>query len=489
MALAVPVVALLTRSAPVGASRVGLAAGIGLAVSQGLAVAWFGDLTSLAYYDVSLFQPLFGLGLFSAGAGVAALLERRRTWPWLLGLAALSALPLIAEVTRALGHLAHKDPLINIVTEAIPLWRNHRFARQLLGAVVLLLPMGLAAVAVRAWRERDVLLATLVMGTLPLVAASLLQARFTQPLLGSGALIIAAGLGWALSQASSRIRIVSIALLGLVGLSLLASVIPRRREAAPTDEGLIRATLAWMKEHTPPPSSAWDTRTPPAYGVVAYFNLGHLLTLWAHRPAIATPFSQVPEHINANLAATEVVAAEDDETAYTRARALSARYVLLIPIEYFLGRLDLPTGRTVHDWLLDHAGMAQGSRGASGHFRLLHDSVEPRVDKPALPYARLFEVVPGAVLRGRCAPGAAVSARLELKTGTGATLRYTPTATTNAQGAFALRVAYPTEGDPALADVRASAPYQVRCEGGGGTATVSEAAVREGAELDVASAP
>jgi dolichyl-phosphooligosaccharide-protein glycotransferase len=483
MAAAIPLAALLTRSAPGASSRVGLAAGGGLALAQGLAVAWFGTLSSLAYYDVSLFQPLFGLGLFSAGAGVAAFLEHRRRWPLPLVLAALCAVPLVAEVSRAFGHLTHQDPLLTIVSESIPLWRDGAFARQLLGALCLLLPMGLAAGALRAWRERDVMMATLVAGTLPLIGASLLQARFTQPLLGSGALLTSAGLGWALRQATPRIRHVSTALLGLVGLSLLASVVPSRRPAAPTDEGLIRSTLAWLRTHTPPPSPAWDTRVAPAYGVVAYFNLGHLLALWAERPAVATPFSQVPEHVHANLAATEVLSAPDDEAAFAKAQALSARYVLLIPIEYFLGKLKLPPGQTVHDWLLEHAGMAQGPRPASAHFRLIHESVESRPDKPSLPYARLFERVPGAVLQGRCAPGAPVSARLELTTPRGTPLHYTPRTTADAQGAFFLRVAYPTEADAAASDLRAAGPYQVTCEGGGGTASVSEAAVREGAAL------
>ncbi|ADO73648.1 glycosyltransferase family 39 protein [Stigmatella aurantiaca] len=485
MAAAIPLAALLARSAPGAASRVGLAAGAGLALAQGLAVLWFGAPTSLAYYDISLFQPLFGLCLFGAGAGVAALLEHRRSWPLPLALAALCALPLAAEVARAFGHLAHQDPLLNIVSESIPLWRNRTFARQLLGAMCLLLPLGLVAASVRLWRERDLMTATLVASTLPLIGASLLQARFTQPLLGSGALLTAAGLGWALRQASPRIRHVSYALLGLVGLSLLASLLPLRRASAPTDEGLIRSTLAWMRTHTPPPSSAWDTRVPPAYGVVAYFNLGHLLALWAERPAVATPFSQVPEHVQANLAATEVLSAEEDETAYARAHALSTRYLLLIPIEYFLGRLKVPPSQTVHDWLLEHAGMGQGRRTASSHFRLIHESTEPRPGNPSLPYARLFEIVPGAELRGHCAPGASVSARLVLTTPRGTTLNYTPQTTADAQGAFSLRVAYPTDGDTKVSEVRATAPYEVTCEGGDTTASVPEAAVREGTALDL----
>ena len=61
----------------------------------------------------------------------------------------------------------------------------------------------------------------------------------------------------------------------------------------------------------------------------------------------------------------------------------------------------------------------------------------------------------------------------------------TPQTTADARGAFSLRVAYPTEGDPAASVVRARAPYTEACDGGGGTASVPEAAVREGTAISL----
>jgi len=94
----------------------------------------------------------------------------------------------------------------------------------------------------------------------------------------------------------------------------------------------------------------------------------------------------------------------------------------------------------------------------TGHFRLVHDSEEKRQRPEGGSYARLFEVVSGAVLRGGArAVGPQVAGR-----------KYAP----SARGKV-LRVSYPGR-------------YQVFCVGGGsGTAVVSEDAVRTGSAVAV----
>jgi dolichyl-diphosphooligosaccharide--protein glycosyltransferase len=129
--------------------------------------------------------------------------------------------------------------------------------------------------------------------------------------------------------------------------------------------------------------------------------------------------------------------------------------------------------------------MATGERAASTHFRLVHDSAESLQGHPDRPYARLFEVLPGAVLHGRCAPQTPVTALLELETARGQSLRYEPSTTAGPDGSFSLRVAYPSSRDTHEADVLARGPYSVRCAGGGGSALVSEQAVREGQQVEV----
>jgi dolichyl-diphosphooligosaccharide--protein glycosyltransferase len=243
--------------------------------------------------------------------------------------------------------------------------------------------------------------------------------------------------------------------------------------------------MAWMREHTPEPSPPWDAHVRPAWSVIAPYDMGHLLVLWAERPAMATPFSQVPVHQQANARASAVLGATSEDEAYALSRESSARYLLLTPMDGVLGRPEVRLSDTLAFWLREHAGLATGAWAASTHFRLVHDSLESRRLHPDLPHARVFEVVPGAVLSGRCAPGASVTAVLELETGRGGTLRYEPRATAGPEGTFSLRVAYPTIRDTRESDVLARDAYRIQCAGGGGTARVSEQAVREGQSVEV----
>lgn len=487
LAASLPLAAWLSRDTPgPGVGRVGLSMGLGAAAVLALGVVLFGEPASLTYYGLTSFQPLLALALLAGASGLATLLERRRGWLLQLGLALPCALPLVPELVRAFQHLLLGDPLLAVVMESIPLWKDPDFARELLGPVLLLLPVALVAAGVRLWREREVSLAPVFLGALSLTAASLLQARFTQALVGSAALLIASSLGGVLCGLRPLPHRAAVAVLALVGLPLLGEAVPLPRSTEPSAIAPVRSTLTWMREHTPPPSPPWDVRVHPAWGVIAQYDMGHLLVLWAERPAVATPFSQVPVHQLANARAAAVLGATTEEEAYALARELSARYLLLTPFNELLGRPGQSLDGTISPWLHEHAGLATGERAASGHFRLVHDSAESRRKKPGLPYARLFEVVPGAVLRGRCGPHASVTAVLELETARGQTLRYAPRTTTGPDGSFALRVAYPTTRDSREADVLARGPYRLECPGGGGTALVSERAVREGQDVEMA---
>ncbi|OJH36833.1 STT3 domain-containing protein [Cystobacter ferrugineus] len=486
LAASLPVAAWLQRErVGAGVGRVGLALGLGTAGVLALGVVLFGEPRSLAYHGLTAFSPLFALGLWCGASGLALLLERRGGGWLSLGLAVPCAVPLLPELTRAWHHLRLGDPLLAVVMESTPLWKDPEFAGQLLGPVLVLLPVGLVAASARAWKERDASAAPMVLGALSLGAAALLQARFSQPLMGCAALCIAVGWEGLWRGAAPRVRRVSAGALGLAGLPLLAGALPHPRQPDASPIARVRSTMEWMREHTPAPSPPWDASVRPAWSVIAPYDMGHLLVLWAERPAVATPFSQVPVHQEANARASAVLGATSEEEAYALARASSARYLLLTPMDGVLGRPEVKLSDTLAFWLREHAGLATGARAASTRFRLVHDSAESRRLHPDLPHARVFEVVPGAVLRGRCAPGASVTASLELETGRGGLLRYEPHTTASPEGGFTLRVAYPTDRGTRESDVLARDAYRVQCEGGGGTARVSERAVREGQAVEV----
>ena len=176
-------------------------------------------------------------------------------------------------------------------------------------------------------------------------------------------------------------------------LTLVPSVLTAAPPSTPSDEARVRSTMRWLAEHTPDSADS---------GVIATHDLGHLITLWARRPTVSSPFSQAPWHVAGNERAAAVLRSEDDEEAWQRAVATRARYVVVVPFAVILGRDGSADTATLARRLLEHAAL---DGEGTGHFRLVHDSPEDRVFKQR-PYARVFEVVEGARLRGRAEPGA-----------------------------------------------------------------------------------
>jgi dolichyl-diphosphooligosaccharide--protein glycosyltransferase len=153
-----------------------------------------------------------------------------------------------------------------------------------------------------------------------------------------------------------------------------------------------------------------------------------------------------------------VLAATTDEEAYRLATASGARYVLVTPSDRILGHEGEAVSASALGKLLESGWMAT-PEDTTGHFRLVHDSAERRRRPEGGSYARLFEVVPGALLRGGA--GRAVGSQV-------AGRPYAPAAREKV-----LRVSYPGK-------------YRVVCAGGAtGSAEVSEDAVRTGAAVAV----
>jgi asparagine N-glycosylation enzyme membrane subunit Stt3 len=104
-------------------------------------------------------------------------------------------------------------------------------------------------------------------------------------------------------------------------------------------------------------------------------------------------------------------------------------------------------------------------------------------DPHAEPAYKVFELVRGAVLAGRAAPGARIEVRLGVETNRGRRFAWASHAIADAAGGYRVRVPYATSGGPA--GVRVAAAYELRCgdEEAGGTVAVPEAAVRGGDTL------
>lgn len=493
----------------VASAHAGLVSSVGFLVLA----AVFGPLRSVRYEILSGFQPLLAVLCF---AGAIALIELRATHrvPLLwTGIAAAAAAPLVVPLVRAGSHFARADPLLSVVTESEPLWRDPQWLVSLLSVGVVVIPLcgfavvrRLLAIIRRAARlkpgsERDAIswptrrsnqrrapvvtgdpiaaVPALVAAFFLLGAALFAQARFIQAFAGAAAVLVGFGWPWiARTGASPRLRFALRASGALLALVLVPQVIPQPRVEPPNDVARVRPMLRWMREHTPPASSDPLSMEPPAYGVAASWMLGHFITLWAERPELASTFSQAPAHLAGNQRAGAILTATSDEKAWALAQAAGARYVLVTPSETLVGFPDFDRPHALLTWLLDDAGMTPG-RDSTAHFRLVHDSAEQRLRPEGGSYARLFEAMPGAIIEGTAAPSSDVLLTSTIH-GPDRSHRYERKTQADSSGHFDLRVAYPTQGGEWRA-----APYVVRAGDRVNTVQIDESAVREGRKVMV----
>jgi dolichyl-diphosphooligosaccharide--protein glycosyltransferase len=250
------------------------------------------------------------------------------------------------------------------------------------------------------------------------------QTRFGIFLIGAAAALIPIGLGRAISslRPSGARWAYGVAAVGFA--PLLVMLVPSPAPSEPPRAAMIRSTLVWMRDHLPPAApDPWDDRAEPTYGVLAPFDYGHYITLYAERPVLASPFSQTDANVEANRVATEILSDTNEESAFRRIRELRLAYVLAAPSNLF-GQTAPPP-----DALLSRLIR----REPLGRFQPLYVSTELRPGGGR--YATVFEVVDGAVITGSAVPGAVVQAEL----GDG----YVRAATTDSAGIFRIRVARP----------------------------------------------
>lgn len=217
---------------------------------------------------------------------------------------------------------------------------------------------------------------------------------------------------------------------------------------------MIRPTLLWMQSHLPPAAAdPFDPDAQPDYGILAPFEYGHFITLYAERPALASTFSQTSSLVLANRVATEILGSTDEDDAFRRLREARLRYVLRAPTVALLG-LAAPSREALY--------LRLQRDEALGRFRPIFRSREERA--PGRPYATVYEVVEGAVLEGSSAPGARIEVALDSL--------YVRRSVADRAGRYGVRVS--REGT-----------YRVSGGGAPAMVTVTEAEVREGARIGV----
>jgi dolichyl-diphosphooligosaccharide--protein glycosyltransferase len=244
----------------------------------------------------------------------------------------------------------------------------------------------------------------------------------------------------------------------------------------------VAATLARFTREvervTPSTSGYLEEGAVPEYGIIAHANIGHALQYGARRATATDPFWEYigPENWDRSFA---FLAARDEDRALEIAEQLRARYVVTMP--------DAEPG-TVVARLHHSEGSHEGASSALGHFRLVTEAPVGgrsigeifRPQSPGtIPY-RLFEIVPGARLEVRAAPGSDVVATVSLLTPGGRKRVYRSAERAGADGMAKLVLPYATER---VHPTRARGPYRVRVAGEDHALHVSEAQVHGGERI------
>jgi dolichyl-diphosphooligosaccharide--protein glycosyltransferase len=392
-------VALWWRPSRELARSVAVAGGVATVGLFGASLLW-GPGEGLHYEALTPFHGLLALGSFAMALAVWALRERRRR---LLGFTlAVALVPvafLLPEALRAAGHLGRSDPLLAVVMESEPLWSAPGWALELFGPVLVLLPVALFVTASQVLRDRQVERVPALVLTGAFLVAAALQVRFAQGLIGAAAALVGMQVALSLEQVREPRRL-GLGV-GLLMLPLLLGLRPLPSEPPPPHITKVRPSLFWLRD---------QPRRAHTEGVLADHQLGHFINLWAERPAVASLFSQLPEHVEANRKAVATLHARTEEEAVEEARALEVRWFLVTPASQVLG--GRPSQDDVAAWLHEDAGLETPTREAAARLRLMHESEARRGNAPDKPTVRIFELVKGAALFGKAPPGATVEARL-----------------------------------------------------------------------------
>lgn len=243
----------------------------------------------------------------------------------------------------------------------------------------------------------------------------------------------------------------------------------------------LQAALKWLRETTPKTSYFDNPVQVPEYGVISDWGVGALINYVAQRPTVGTNFGWETHGLfesAAFLSLSEPNAAENILTGN------NVRYIFLNELDESLPRLKeivefgLKKGRlklaplppfhpymTMYHRLYNQDGSSYEVSGIKveglGKYRLVYESPNgfPSPDAGFLSYYKIFEYVPGAIVRGKAAPGKDVVIRLKLRSNTGRMFIYTNASRSSGNGLFQFQVPYPTNSKSG--DVTVVGKYEI----------------------------
>ncbi|MEE8508518.1 MAG: hypothetical protein V3T07_05580, partial [Myxococcota bacterium] len=439
------------------------------------------------------------------GRASAGVMERctRAALLGVLGIALLLSFPAIRDsLLVGGGFLAKADSWAGANPEQRALFDPHlawKSPAQLYGYFAYLIPFTpLAALLWLRTPERRDAAAVLGVWALALGLLALGQMRFGNDFAPIAAVVFASFLAeiparFAPGHARRRAAVATVVAAGAILWPALAGSHLRRLPRAmayldPTHSPTAEIPLTpkrsfWrfaetIRSVTPETSGYLDHDGVPEYSILCAPTLGSSIQFAARRP---TPSNNMGPYLDAeryNLVRSFFRSSSESE-ALALAESVGARYVLTAAnaglraphIDYRLHRED---------------GSAKGDRGHLERLRLVAEGpvggrpmrlMYPRAVPRRLVTYKLFEIVPGAVLQARAAPGTDMVAELLVTTEVGRAFRYTARARVESDGRARLRVPYATG---AMTGVRTAPHYRVTIGAKSVPVPVSEADIRAG---------
>lgn len=289
-------------------------------------------------------------------------------------------------------------------------------------------------------------------------------------------------------------------LLLILVMPTLADTISFAESTPPAVAGDWYQSLNWLKENSNVTSHFDNPVKAGEYSVMSWWDYGNWILYLSQRPVVANNFQVGVED------AAKFFLSESEEEAASVLDQRGSRYVIA---DYSLiyGKLPaltlwvnedvasymtmneygsqieaVPTQRLFNTtlarlYLFDGAGM--------GRFRLIYESSTILGENPDKSKVKIFEYVPGALLRIKAGPDQKVGALLNLTSNQGRSFTYVNEASRSGD-LFLIRVPYSTEGSKAT---RALNPYLIFSGSKAGIETkninVSEEDVLKGNTLDI----
>ena len=229
----------------------------------------------------------------------------------------------------------------------------------------------------------------------------------------------------------------------------------------PAVSGDWQQSLIWLKDNSNTTSYYELPEKVPEYSVMSWWDYGNWIVYLAERPVVANNFQAGVED------AAKFYLSESEENATAVLDARGSKYIMA-DFDMVYGKLPALTAWANEDINSYMRMEDEGSQIAAvpqqrlfnttlgrlyffdgagtGHFRLIHESNTflGGGDNPSKSEVKIFEYVPGAIIRVQAGPDQKVGALLNMTSNQGRPFNYVNEATSKG-GAFEIRVPYSTE--------------------------------------------